>query len=203
MKLKITEHNGALMVSVLGSRQELVISEEDGGFELELRERKEGLFWWDEPLHVEATADEEANPVAAPVKDEETNPVTLPSIEEETSPAIEEETNPVTLPVVEANSAMFTNPVTPQVIKEETNPATLPVVEPNSAMFTNLANLRREIASASKLPAYMVFHDKALWAMVEAMPQDLAAFGKISGVGQAKLEKYGEMFLAVINGAAA
>jgi len=35
------------------------------------------------------------------------------------------------------------------------------------------------------------------------MPQDLEAFGKISGVGQAKLEKYGEMFLAVINGAAA
>jgi len=198
MKLKITEHNGALMVSVLGSRQELVISEEDGGFELELRERKEGLFWWDEPLHVEATADEEANPATPPVI-EEANPVVPPVIEEANPvvPPVIEKTNPVVPPVIEE-----TNPDTSPVI-EEANPATLPVVEPNSAMFTNLANLRREIASASKLPAYMVFHDKALWAMVEAMPQDLAAFGKINGVGQAKLEKYGEMFLAVINGAAA
>jgi len=70
-------------------------------------------------------------------------------------------------------------------------------------MFKKLAELRREIASASGLPAYMIFHDKALWAMVEAMPKNMAAFSKISGVGQAKLEKYGERFLAVINGAAA
>jgi ATP-dependent DNA helicase RecQ len=49
----------------------------------------------------------------------------------------------------------------------------------------------------------MVFHDKALLEMVEVKPQNLAAFGKISGVGQAKLEKYGEKFLAVINGVAA
>jgi len=39
--------------------------------------------------------------------------------------------------------------------------------------------------------------------MVSVLPKNLAAFGKISGVGQAKLEKYGERFLAVINGAAA
>jgi ATP-dependent DNA helicase RecQ len=39
--------------------------------------------------------------------------------------------------------------------------------------------------------------------MVQKRPQDLAAFGNISGVGKAKLEKYGEVFLSVIKGVAA
>ena len=144
MKLKITEHNGALMVSVQGSRQELVICEEGGTFELELREREE-RFWWEEPYAVEG-------PVFDP---------------------------------------------------EEAHRVTLPMPEPEVDLFRKLAELRREIAYASGLPPYMVFHDKALRAMVESMPHNLVAFSKISGVGRAKLEKYGERFLAVINGAAA
>ena len=38
MKLRIMEENGALLVSVLGSRQQMVICEQNGGFEIELRE---------------------------------------------------------------------------------------------------------------------------------------------------------------------
>ena len=148
MKLKITEHNGALMVSVLGSRQELVICEEGGGFEIELRERENERVWWEEPSAFE--------PEAAQVS-----------------------------------------------VQEEAHPVVLPVIEHEGNMFKKLAELRREIASADKVPPYMVFHDKALWQMVQVLPQNLAAFGKISGVGQAKLEKYGKRFLAVINGAAA
>jgi ATP-dependent DNA helicase RecQ len=49
----------------------------------------------------------------------------------------------------------------------------------------------------------MVFHDKTLWEMVEKMPDDLKTLGNISGVGQAKLERYGVLFLSVINEAAA
>ena len=149
MKLKVTERHGALMVSVQGSRQELVICEEGGGFTFELREREEACVWWEEP-------------------------------HEAAIPACE-----------------------PETVQEKSHPVSIPKPEPKSDMFTRLANLRREIASTDGLPPYMVFHDKALWEMVETLPQNLAAFGKISGVGQAKLEKYGERFLAVINGAAA
>jgi ATP-dependent DNA helicase RecQ len=98
----------------------------------------------------------------------------------------------------EANQVKVSAPV-----HEEAQPVVLPVVEPESNMFRKLAELRREIAYSNGLPPYMVFHDKALWEMVSVLPKNLAAFGKISGVGQAKLEKYGERFLAVINGAAA
>jgi len=62
-----------------------------------------------------------------------------------------------------------------------------------------LAALRREIALADGVPPYMVFHDKTLHEMVEKLPQSLVEFGAIGGVGQSKLEKYGEKFLAVIN----
>jgi ATP-dependent DNA helicase RecQ len=44
----------------------------------------------------------------------------------------------------------------------------------------------------------MIFHDKTLWNMVEAMPVDLSTLGSISGVGKAKLEKYGSKFLSAL-----
>jgi ATP-dependent DNA helicase RecQ len=47
-----------------------------------------------------------------------------------------------------------------------------------------------------------VFHNKTLQEMVEKLPGDMCSMGKIVGVGRAKLDKYGERFLAVINGAA-
>jgi len=92
MKLKITERNGALTVSVLGSRQELVICEEGGGFELELRERESELVWWEEPCEVKVQVFE---PVAA---QEEVSKVSAP---------VHEEAQPVVLPVAEPESDMF------------------------------------------------------------------------------------------------
>jgi superfamily II DNA helicase RecQ len=69
-------------------------------------------------------------------------------------------------------------------------------------LFFRLACLRREIADAAKVPAYVVFTDKALLEMVEKRPVDFTEFGSICGVGRAKLEKYGSQFLAVIGAAA-
>ena len=70
-------------------------------------------------------------------------------------------------------------------------------------LFARLSALRRELSAAQNVPPYVVFKDAALREMAEKLPQDLAAFGNIEGVGKAKLEKYGERFLAVIKGVAA
>jgi len=70
-------------------------------------------------------------------------------------------------------------------------------------LFARLCGLRRQLAAEKGVPPYVVFHDKSLREMADNMPQDLAEFGKIGGVGQAKIEKYGARFLAVIQGAAA
>jgi superfamily II DNA helicase RecQ len=68
----------------------------------------------------------------------------------------------------------------------------------NNTLFHRLSDLRRQLASAENVPPYMIFHDKTLWGMVEKMPVNLSALGSISGVGKAKLEKYGVKFLSVL-----
>ena len=82
-------------------------------------------------------------------------------------------------------------------------PAVAPVEVPeNDGLFARLASLRRELAAASGVPPYVIFKDVTLREMAEKAPSSLAEFGKISGVGQTKLEKYGAAFLEVLKGAA-
>lgn len=66
-------------------------------------------------------------------------------------------------------------------------------------LFAKLKAKRLEIAQAQKLPPYVIFHDKTLLEMVKTKPQKLSDLKKISGVGEAKLQRYGEVFLGLIN----
>jgi superfamily II DNA helicase RecQ len=70
-------------------------------------------------------------------------------------------------------------------------------------LFARLSDLRRELAVAAGVPSYVVFHDKALLEMAEKRPQTLDAFSRITGVGRARLEKYGDIFLSAIREGAA
>lgn len=57
---------------------------------------------------------------------------------------------------------------------------------------------RMELAKEQNVPPYVIFHDATLIEILNQKPQDLTAMGLISGIGQAKLERYGEAFLEVI-----
>lgn len=57
---------------------------------------------------------------------------------------------------------------------------------------------RRELAEVQGVPPYVIFHDSTLQAMAEQMPSSLAEFGALPGVGERKLEKYGDGFLQII-----
>ena len=57
---------------------------------------------------------------------------------------------------------------------------------------------RMELAKEQGVPPYVIFHDATLIEILNQKPQDLNAMGQISGVGQAKLERYGAAFLEVI-----
>jgi ATP-dependent DNA helicase RecQ len=50
------------------------------------------------------------------------------------------------------------------------------------------------------VPPYVVFHDSTLKQMLTNRPLDLDDMLSISGVGQSKLDRYGEEFLAVLSG---
>jgi len=54
------------------------------------------------------------------------------------------------------------------------------------------------LAEDNKVPPYLIFHDAALVEMIERRPENREQFSRISGVGESKLEKYADDFLAVI-----
>ena len=65
-------------------------------------------------------------------------------------------------------------------------------------LFQALRAKRLALAKAQGVPPYVIFHDSTLAEMACARPRHLHQFAALSGVGQAKLERYGEDFLAVI-----
>ncbi len=61
---------------------------------------------------------------------------------------------------------------------------------------------RSELAREQGVPPYVIFHDSTLLEMLDRKPQTLTEMGQISGVGQSKLNKYGDDFLRVLEEAA-
>ncbi|MDD2928715.1 MAG: DNA helicase RecQ [Sideroxydans sp.] len=57
---------------------------------------------------------------------------------------------------------------------------------------------RMALAREQGVPPYVIFHDSTLLEILNQRPQTLDAMGRISGIGQAKLAKYGDAFLQVV-----
>ena len=70
--------------------------------------------------------------------------------------------------------------------------------EDEHELFARLKTKRLEIAKAQNVPPYVVFHDKTLFEMIKLRPKNLADLGGITGVGEAKIKKYGKVFLEVL-----
>ena len=66
-------------------------------------------------------------------------------------------------------------------------------------LFDALRALRRELALKRSVPAYVVFSDAALRGMARLRPSTPDAFLRVSGVGSAKAEQYGDIFLDAIS----
>ena len=70
---------------------------------------------------------------------------------------------------------------------------------PHDPLFEALRARRRELAAAAGVPPYVIFHDSTLREMAELKPVTLHAMSRVSGVGDAKLERYGAAFVEVID----
>jgi ATP-dependent DNA helicase RecQ len=73
--------------------------------------------------------------------------------------------------------------------------AGLPVDE---ELYEALRAVRKQLADAQNVPAYVVFSDATLAEMAARKPAAHAELLEVNGVGQTKLERYGDAFLAVI-----
>jgi len=65
-------------------------------------------------------------------------------------------------------------------------------------LFQRLRALRRALADAEGVPAYIVFSDAVLARMAAERPTDEAGLLAVAGVGPAKLARYGQAFLRVL-----
>ena len=55
--------------------------------------------------------------------------------------------------------------------------------------------MRKRVADEQGLPPFVIFHDATLREMVAARPRTLAELGRVKGVGESKLKKYGPQLL--------
>jgi ATP-dependent DNA helicase RecQ len=65
-------------------------------------------------------------------------------------------------------------------------------------VFESLRELRARLAKEQNVPAYVIFHDSTLRAIAEQRPRNQTELGAISGVGAAKLSRYGAAVLESI-----
>jgi ATP-dependent DNA helicase RecQ len=68
----------------------------------------------------------------------------------------------------------------------------------DTALLDRLKVLRRRLADADGVPAYIVFSDRTLVEMAQRRPRTPGELLGVSGVGAAKLERYGSEFLQEI-----
>jgi ATP-dependent DNA helicase RecQ len=68
----------------------------------------------------------------------------------------------------------------------------------DAELWEALRECRKRLASEHNVPPYVIFHDATLMQMMEFRPNSANALLGLNGVGQAKLDRYGEDFLAVI-----
>jgi len=65
-------------------------------------------------------------------------------------------------------------------------------------LWQSLRELRAQLAREQGVPAYVIFHDATLLQMLRDRPRTLPELGAVSGVGAAKLGRYGSAFLTAL-----
>ena len=70
----------------------------------------------------------------------------------------------------------------------------------DDGLFELLRQKRYELAAAQNLPPYVVFSDQTLRDLAEQRPDSRLKMLQIKGIGENKLDKYGDTFLAILQG---
>lgn len=85
------------------------------------------------------------------------------------------------------------------IIQEVEKIATEKTIRKRADLFDKLRALRLKLSQEINKPAFVIFSDASLEDMEHKKPRNRDEFAEISGVGEAKLAKYADDFLKVIN----
>ncbi|MFP1679355.1 DNA helicase RecQ [Alloalcanivorax sp. C16-2] len=77
------------------------------------------------------------------------------------------------------------------------------VADADRTLWEALRACRKRLAEEEGVPPYVIFHDATLMDMLALRPRDRHEMAAVSGVGDRKLDAYGDAFLAVLNEGAA
>lgn len=86
----------------------------------------------------------------------------------------------------------------PKKPKKTTQKGSIDYTEVNQELFQMIRQIRNRLAQQEKVPPYLIFADKTLIDMCGKMPSNKEEMLNVSGVGEAKFKKYGDIFLDVI-----
>jgi ATP-dependent DNA helicase RecQ len=89
----------------------------------------------------------------------------------------------------------------PRPVKKKAKPprkAPETLAPADQSLWESLREKRLELSRAQGVPPYVIFHDSTLMAMAAQRPRSPEQMAGISGVGELKLERYADDFLAVI-----
>ena len=95
---------------------------------------------------------------------------------------------PAAYPVLKGQEKVYQAVPKPEMEKEPAAPE----------LFDHLRHLRKEIAIREHIPPYMVFSDATLRDMCKVLPETLDQMLDVKGIGEMKLNKYGQEFLECI-----
>jgi ATP-dependent DNA helicase RecQ len=77
-------------------------------------------------------------------------------------------------------------------------PAAAELPEADAAVFEQLRAWRAAAAKEQGVPAYVIFHDATLREIAVQGPASLAELARVNGVGEAKLARYGQQILDLL-----
>lgn len=68
----------------------------------------------------------------------------------------------------------------------------------DQALWEDLRECRKQLSEEYNVPPYLIFHDATLKEMMETMPTTSSELLAITGIGESKLDKYGDEFLGIV-----
>jgi ATP-dependent DNA helicase RecQ len=88
--------------------------------------------------------------------------------------------------------------LTKSVTAPKQRPARVGEISCDEVLFERLRHLRKRLADERSVPPYIVFSDVSLRQMARDYPANEEQFAQISGVGEQKLKRFGEIFILEI-----
>jgi ATP-dependent DNA helicase RecQ len=104
-------------------------------------------------------------------------------------------------PVLRGEQTVWLRRDVPKAKRGSVARTTHPAGSQEDGLWQALKAKRMELAREQGVPPYVIFHDSTLVEMMSLHPRNLVEMARVSGVGQAKLARYGDAFLKVFEDA--